>query len=163
MKNYWIAFILIVSLGFFGLGTIIFKNFIQKPKPQQFYLDLDSMQMAVGQVTNSPGQRPQVVAIFSCDMKNTSSEVIPWADLYVCRSYNKSDSLSGDTAIVFIDTHTKSDLHDIKNIDHYGVGIKMAQGFKKCRIMVPANQIDNIRKCRYRFAQVTLVDDWLSD
>jgi len=163
MRNYWIAFILIVSIGFFGLGMIIFKSFIQKSQPQLFYLNVDSMQMAAGHVTDSTAQRPEVVSVFPCDKKNAGNEVIPWADLYVCKSYNKSDSLSGDTALVFIDIHTKLGLHGIKNSDHYGAGIKTEQSFKKCRVMVPANQIDNIREYRYKFAQVTLIDDWLYD
>jgi hypothetical protein len=163
MRNYWIAFILIISIGFFGLGMIIFKSIIQKPQPQLFYLDVDSMQMAAGPVTDSTGQRPVVVSIFPCNMKNASGEAIPWADLYVCRSYNSSDSLSGDTALVFIDIHTKNDLHELKNIDHYGTDIKITQKFKKCRVMIPAGEIDKIRKYRYRFARVTLVDDWLYD
>jgi hypothetical protein len=163
MRNYWIAFIAITFIGFLGLGMIIFKSFIQKPQAKLYYLNLDSMQMAAGHVTDSPGKRPVVASIFPCDERNTGDEVIPWADLYVCGSYNKSDSLSGDTALVFIDVNTKSGLHELKNIDHYGADIKIAQKFKKCRVMIPAGQIDKIRKYRYRFARVTLVDDWLYD
>jgi len=164
MRNYWISFFLITVLGFCWLGTIIFKNFIQKPQPQLFYLNTDSMQMASSHVTDSASRQLQVVSIFPCNTKNAAGKAIPWADLYVCRSYNKADSLSGDTAQLFIDVHTNSDLNNIKDPDHYGIDIKTSQNFKKCMVMVPANQISAIRKYRYRFAQVTLVDDdWMSD
>ena len=163
MRNYWIAFILIISIGFFGLGMVVFKGFIQKPQPKLFYLNVDSMQMAAGHVPGSTDQRPVVISIFSCGKKNASDEAIPWADLYVCKSYNKSDSLSGDTALVFIDIHTKSGIDNIKDINHYGASVKTGQTFKKCKVMLPADQINNIRRYKYKFAQVTLVDDWLYD
>jgi len=154
---------LFTLIGFLGLGVIIFKSFIQKPQPQLFYLNVDSMQMAAGPVTDSTGKGLEVVSIFPCNVKNAGGEVIPWADLYVCRSHNRRDSLSGGTALVFIDIHTESDLKALKNINHYGTDIKIAQKFRKCRVRVPAGQIDNIRKYRYRFARVTLIDDWLYD
>ena len=163
MRNYWIAFILIVSTGFWGLGTIVFKGRSQKPQPKLFYLNVDSMQMVTAPVVDTAGERPVVLSIFPCDEHNAGGGVIPWADLYVCRGYNKNDSLSGDTALLFIDIHIKSGLPDIKEIGRYGADIKIGQRFKKCRVMVPANQIDNIRRLRYRFAQVTLVDDWVYD
>jgi len=124
---------------------------------------VDSMQMAASHTTDSTYKRPAVVSIFPCDVKNAGDEVIPWADLYICRSHNRSDSLSGDTALVLIDVHTKSGLYDIKNIDHYGATIKTAMGFKKCRVVVPANQIKKIKKYRYKFARVTIIDDWSYD
>ncbi len=108
MKNYWIAFVLITTTGLACLGIIIFKCFIQKPQLQLFYLNVDSMKMATKNLEDAKYNRPGVVALFPCDKINTGSETIPWADLYVCSTNNESELLSGDTALVLIDIHTRT-------------------------------------------------------
>ncbi len=112
------------------------------------------MKMATKNLEDAKYNRPGIVALFPCDKINTGSETIPWADLYVCSTNNESELLSGDTALVLIDIHTRTDLHDLKDIDHYGITIKPTPAFKKYRVMVPVSQINNIKKAAIKLGEL---------
>ena len=162
MKKYWILFIVIVSIGVTGFGTIIFKCFIQKPQLKLYYLNIDSLREASDGVTDSTN-RLSIVGIFPSQTRNIGNEAIPWADVYVCKSFNKKDSLSGDTAIILIDVTTKGYSKNTENVDHYRPDIIAEKKHNKCKVLIPANQIDSLKKFRYKFGNVKLIDDWLYD
>jgi hypothetical protein len=161
MKNYWVAFGLIVSIGLAGFGLIIFKCFIQESVPQLFYLNIDSMREAGRDLTDTT-DKPAVSCVYPANKENVA-DAIPWADLYVCRSYEKSDSLSGDTVMVLIDVNTKIELKDLKDVNHYSANINPGKKYKKIRVLIPSNQTELIKRCRYKFGKVKLEDDFLYD
>jgi len=164
MKNYWIAFVLIVSLGFIGLGILIYKCFIQKPeseRPIVVYLNIEKMQEAGKTIADTNSY--YLASIFQCHKNNIAKDPVPWADLYVCKSYTQKDSLSGDTALLFIDLHPQEDIepHQMPGIDR-SVRYKPAPNYKKCKVLIPASQLDNIKRYRYKFGNVK-VDEELED
>jgi len=157
MKNYWIAFVLIVSFGLTGLSTIIYKCFIQKPESILVYLNIEKMQEAGGSIADTNSY--ELTSVFLCHQKNTINDTIPWADLYVCKSYGKKDSLSGDTALLFIDVHSKKEIEQLKNETiTYSLQYKTAPKYKKCKILIPADQLYNIKKYRYKFGNVEVLE-----
>jgi len=107
MRNYWIAFIIIITFCLGGFGMIIYKCFIESPKPVVIYLKVDGLKEAGNLIITDT---PDIVAVYPSNHINTINDTIPWADVYVCNSYNKTDSLSGDTAVMILDIHTRLDL-----------------------------------------------------
>jgi hypothetical protein len=158
MRNYWIAFIVIMVFCLSGFGTIIYKCFIEAPKPLVVYLNVDSLKEAGNLIITDT---PDIVAVYPSNHKNTINDTIPCADVYVCKSYNKIDSLSGDTAVMVLDINTRLDLKDIifadKSIRNYfQAGIRGSKKINRCRILVPQNQVD-IKKYRYKLGDVKLI------
>jgi hypothetical protein len=122
------------------------------------YLDVDSMKESDNDIIDSL-KGPAVDKIFPADHQNTKNDSIPWADAYLCRSFNKADSLSGDTVILVLDTKTDNSLDKIKYPEDYWTGLKKANLYKKCRIVVPPGLSVNFKRYSYKYASVSLITD----
>jgi hypothetical protein len=102
------------------------------------------------------GMGPGVIAAYLYDTtKSSSGDTIPAVDVFVCKSF-KRDSVLGDT-ILILDTHLRKKISGDPDI--YWVGIQIAKRWKTCKVAVPPDQLNKIRKYPYRYAQVTLVTD----
>lgn len=157
MRNYWIAFVLIVATGLAGLGVLVFKCFIQKPGPIMVYLNIERMTEAGKSIADSNSY--EITSVFQCRKKNTVNDSIPWADLYVCKSHTNKDSLSGDTALLFIDIHPKEYIEEQqRDAIIYSAKYKIAPKYKGCKILIPANQLYNIKRYRYKFGDVEVTE-----
>jgi hypothetical protein len=161
MRNYWIAFILIVATGLAGVGMLVFKCFIRKPEsetPRIYYLNADSMREAGQNIVDS-NKGPGVISIFPAEKQAEDNDSIPLADLYICRSFAKQDSLSGDTAIILLDVATSKYLTKEGDPTQYWTGVKAAKKFKECRVFIPPSLFKSIKRYRYKYATVTLITD----
>ena len=99
---------------------------------------------------------PALLSAYLCKVRSNSNEdSIPYADVYVCKSF-KHDSILGDTVIIF-DTQLRKEISG--NPDIYWTGIQKAKRWKACKIAVPSDQLGKIRKYPYMYAQVTLITD----
>lgn len=99
---------------------------------------------------------PAVLSVYLCKIKRSQKDdSIPYVDVYVCKSF-KRDSVLGDTVII-LDTQLRKEISG--NPDIYWTGIQRAKKWKTCKIVVPAGQLNKIRKYQYRYAKVTLVTD----
>jgi len=152
MKNYWVIFILITTICLAGLGMIIFKCFIQ---PKVAYLNIGKMKEERLNLLDT-NKKFEVVAIFPANKINQDNDTIPWADVYVCNSLSKQDSLSGDTKFIILDIHTKADLGSIKDIYDYSVFVKEEKVFKKCKVVIPHDQESIINQYKYKLGDIKL-------
>jgi hypothetical protein len=154
MKRYSVILFVIVVIGFSIPVIIFYKACTYVPyqlKPQVFYLNTERMkESSVDDTSNGPA----VDAIFPCNKINNINDSIPWADMYVCHTFNKSDSL-----VILLDTHTRKDLADIGDPHIYWTGIKLTRRFDKCKILIPPGVINKLKKYHYRYGIVTLVTD----
>jgi hypothetical protein len=158
MKNYWIAFVLIVSLGLTGLVAIIYKCFIQKPEseiPRLYYLPTDSMREAGNKIADSAG----MFSIFPGDQIEKANNSIPRADLFVCKTFSRRDSLTGDTLIVLLDVKLPSFLYAQQHPLNFGTKLTPASKLKQCRVFIPPSLFNKIKHCRYKYANVELITD----
>jgi len=162
MKKYWIILILVVITGFSFPVLIIYNAIPHAPKPVLVYLNTNSMKEVINVAADSVMSGPSIKAVYPCEEKNKPGNAIPWADVFICRSYNKADSLSGDTLVVFLDTHTTDDFEVRPDINEYQAGIKPSAKFSKCKVMIPPNQVDSLKHCRYKYGRVYFegVDDF---
>jgi hypothetical protein len=159
MRKYWIAFIVIITFCLGWFGTIIYKCFIEAPKPVVVYLDVDSLKEAGNSIITDT---PNIVAVYPSNHINTINDTLPWADVYVCNSYSKKDSLSGDTAVMILDIHTRPDLKNIVFTDesfgsYFQAGIQVGKKVNICRILVPPSKVDYIKRYRYKLGYVKLI------
>jgi len=154
MKKYWIILILAVIIGFSFPLLVIYNAIPHAPKPVLVYLNTDSMKEAVNVVVDSVMGGPSIKAVYPCEETNKPGDTVPWADVFICRSYNKADSLSGDTLIVYLDTRTTDDFKVRDDINEFQAGIKPSARFGKCRVMIPTNQIDSLKHYRYKYGEV---------
>ena len=152
MKKYWVIFILAISVSLAGFATVIYKCFIQ---PKVVCLNIDNMKEENLGVLDS-NRKFEVVAVFPANKINQANDTIPWADVYVCSSLSKQDSLSGDTKFIILDTHTKADLGNIKDIYDYTVFVKKEKVFKKCKVAIPHDQESSINQYKYKLGDVNL-------
>lgn len=145
------AFILIISFCLTGLFAVIYVNFFR-----QRILVLDTSRL-VEQAPEKPdtGFQFQIIAVYPANELNHNAETIPWADVYVCTSFSKEDSLSGHTKFMVLDINTKSALKDIKYLDDYSVALKK-ETFKKCRVKIPPGIVNDIKSYKYRLFDVKL-------
>jgi hypothetical protein len=99
---------------------------------------------------------PALISAYLCKIKsNSNDDPIPYADVYVCKSF-KRDSILGDTVII-LDTQLRKEISG--NPDIYWTGLQKAKSWKACKIPVPLDQLSRIRKYPYMYAQVTLITD----
>jgi hypothetical protein len=152
MKKYWVIFILTITVSLAGFATVIYKCFIQ---PKVVCLDIDKMKEENLNVLDT-NKKFEVVAIFPANKINLKNDTIPWADVYVCNSFSKQDSLSGDTKFIILDIHTKADLENIKDIYDYTVFVKEEKVFKKCKVIIPYDQESSINQYKYKLGDVKL-------
>jgi hypothetical protein len=152
MKKYWVMFILITTLCLAGLAVIIFKCFIQ---PKVVCLNVGKMKEENLSVLDT-NKKFEVVAIFPANKINQENDTILWADVYVCNSFSKQDSLSGDTKFIILDVHTKADLGNIKYIYDYTVFVKKEKAFKKCKVAIPHDQESSINQYKYKLGDIKL-------
>ncbi|MDB5150686.1 MAG: hypothetical protein JWQ57_4706 [Mucilaginibacter sp.] len=97
-----------------------------------------------------------LISAYLCKIKsNSSDDSIPYADVYVCKSF-KRDSVLGDT-IIILDTRLGKEISGDPNI--YWTGLQKAKRWKACKIAVLRDQLSKIRKYPYMYAQVTLITD----
>ena len=150
---------MVVILGISIPVVIVYNAVPHAPKPVLVYLNTDSMKEGGDSVVNSH-LGPSIIAVYPAYQKNVVGEKIPWADLFLCRSDNKADSLSGDTLIVFIDTKTIEDFKVRDDIKDFTAGIEPSRKFKQCRVMIPPNLIDPLKHYRYKYGNtyVQMVD-----
>jgi len=158
MKKYWVVLTIVVIVGI-SIPIIIMNTVIlQTPKLELVYLNTDSMREAGNGVVDST-MGPAIVSIFPCNKTNTINDTIPWANVFVCKSFTKTDSLSGDTIILLLDINTQKDFQEIKDPAIYWAGIKQTRKFNKCKILIPANEVDKLKKMRYKYSDVKLITD----
>jgi len=142
-----------VIIGFAFIGDILFHDpVLVSRRPKVVYLDLDSMREASNDIIDTL-HGPSVEKIFPANHQNTKSGSIPWADTYLCHSFSNADSLSGDTLILLLDTKTDNSLYKIEEPDEYWTGLKKASRFRKCRIVVPEEQLERIKRARYKYTK----------
>ncbi|WP_114940187.1 hypothetical protein [Mucilaginibacter endophyticus] len=99
---------------------------------------------------------PALISAYLCKITNNLSEdSIPYADVYVCKSF-KRDAILGDTVII-LDTQLRKEISGNPNI--YWTGIKKTKKLKACKIAVPQDQLSKLQKYTYKYARVTLVTD----
>jgi hypothetical protein len=161
MKKYWTILILVVIAGISIPVLIIYKAVPHAPKRVLVYLNTDSMKEIGNWVVNST-HGPSIVAVYPAYENNDSGEPIPWADLFICRSTNKADSLSGDTLIVFIDTKTVENFKVREDITEFTAGVERSKKFKQCRVMIPSRLSDSLKHYKYKYGHVYIqsVDDF---
>ena len=152
MKKYWVIFILTISVSLAGFATVIYKCFIQ---PKVICLNIGKMKEE-GLNLLDTNKKFEVVAIFPANKINQDNDTIPWADVYVCNSFSKQDSLSGDTKFIILDIHTKVDLGNIKDIYDYSVFVKEEKTFKKCKMTIPHDMESSINQYKYKLGDVKL-------
>lgn len=151
MKKYWIIFILTTTSCFGGLGTLIYVNFFS---PKIVVLDVKQMKEESPAVPDTSLQF-QVDAIYPSNELNSNTDTVSWADVYVCTSFSKQDSLSGNTKFMLLDINTKSGLGDIKYTYYYSAVLK-TEVFKKCRIKIPPGMANDVKEYKYRLTDVKL-------
>jgi hypothetical protein len=161
MKKYWLILILAVIVGISVPVVIIYNAVPHAPKPVMVYLNTDSMKEVGNWVVNST-HGPSIIAVYPAYKKNNSGEPVPWADLFLCRSSNKADSLSGDILIAFIDTKTVKNFKVRDDITEFTAGVEHAQKFKQCKIMIPLKLLDSLKHYKYKYGHVYIqsVDDF---
>lgn len=99
---------------------------------------------------------PALISAYLCKVKGElKDDSIPYADVYVCKSF-KRDSVLGDTVII-LDTRLRKEISGEPNI--YSTGIQKAKKRETCKVAIPPAQLSKIRKYRYKYAQVTLITD----
>jgi hypothetical protein len=159
MKKYWIILSLVVIVGISIPIVIVYNAIPHAPKSVLVYLNTDSMKEAGNGVVDS-SLGPSIIAVYPAYQKNASGEKVPWADLLLCRSNNKADSLSGDTLIVFIDTETIENFSVREDIKDFTAGITPSEKFKKCRVMIPPSLTDSLKHHRYKYGNtyVQMID-----
>ncbi len=103
-----------------------------------------------------PTMGPTLISTYLYKIKsNLNDDSIPYADVYVCKSF-KRDSVLGDT-IIILDTQLRKEI--LGNPDRYWIGLQKAKSRKVCKIFVSSNQLSRIRKYPYKYARVTLITD----
>jgi len=151
MRKYWIIFILATTVCLAGLGELIYVNFLS---PRVLVFDIGRMREESSAVPDSV-LKFQIDAIYPANKLNNSTDTVFWADVYLCTSFSKEDSLSGNTKFMLLDIKTKSGLGDIKYPYDYSAALK-AEIFKKCRVKIPPGMVNDITGYKYRLADVKL-------
>ncbi len=161
MKKYWIILSLVVIVGISIPAMIIYNAIPHAPKPVLVYLNTDSMKEVGNWVVNST-HGPSIIAVYPAYEKNDPGESVPWADLFICRSSNETDSLSGDSLIVFIDTKTVKNFKIRDDITEFSAGVERSKKFKQCRVMIPLRLLDSLKHYKYKYGHVYIqsVDDF---
>jgi hypothetical protein len=162
-KAYVILLGTIVVIGFGFIGLILFHDPVLvkarfNATPVVICLNLDSMKEASDSVIRT-FDGPAVCDIYPARHQNDNNDIIPWADAYLCHTFSKADSSSGDTLVLLLDTKINSRLYRVKYPSEYWTGLKKASKFRKCRIMLTREQLTDIRNARYKFASVQLITD----
>jgi hypothetical protein len=99
---------------------------------------------------------PGLVSAYLCEIKsNSNNDSIPYADVYVCKSF-KRDSILGDTVII-LDTQLRKEISGDPNI--YWTGLQKAKNQRVCKIAISPDQLSKIKKYPYKYARLTLITD----
>lgn len=159
-KGYVILLIIVVAAGFSFIGIILFHDpVIVKQRSEIVFLDIANLKEASDSIIDSQ-KGPAVDRIFPAGHQNSKKDTVPWVDVYLCHSFSKADSLSGDTLILILDTEIDNSLYKIKYPDEYWVYLKKkTRKYTKCRIMISPEQLAIIKNAKYKFANVELITD----
>jgi hypothetical protein len=153
IKKYHLTFLptFIVSIVF---SSCYYKS--SQPKFKEFYLNTDSLKSASNEFINGEYGNA-VIAAYLCDKKNIRGDSVPWADVFVCKFFKDVTYLKTDT-VVFFDTCLRKS-NSGTNYSIYWADVKPAQKLKKCKIFIPLNQLNNIKRFKYKYGSVSLVTD----
>lgn len=158
-KAYTVLLAVIVVAGFVLIGAVFFHDpVLVKQRAIITCINIDSLKEA-GDSIMAPLHGPGVDKIFPANHQNTKDDPIPWADVYLCHSCKKADSLSGDTLIMLLSTQINDKLSKIEYPTDYWTDLKKAHTFQKVKVMMPPEQLSLIKKARYKFVSVGLVTD----
>ena len=152
MKKYWIIFILATTSCLAGFITLIYVNFL---KPRTIVLDINRMKEESHGIQDT-SLAFQIDAVYPANELNNNTDTTCWADLYLCTSFSKEDSLSGHTKFMLLDINTKTGLGNIKYLEDYSTVLKK-EIFKKCKVKIPPGIVNDIESYKYRIADVKLV------
>jgi len=159
MKKYWILLILVVIAGISIPVVIIHDAQPYIPKqvvPVLVYLNTDSMTEV--NVRDSV-LWPAIKKVYLCGHKNAANDTIPWADAYLCISYNKSDSLAGDSLIIYLNPITPGELKDTIGVSQFLADITPCPRFKKCKLMLPPALAQSVKKYKYKYGKIVVVGE----
>ena len=157
MKAYAIALAIIVAGGFIFIGLVISGNFRQEAKEAPSVLNTESMREVDKRNADST-MRPAVIAIYLAGKSNASSNGTPWADVFVCATANRLDTLKTDT-ILLLDTRTGKNFGNLGDVAKYWIEIKSAKKLNQCRILIPENEVKKLKTYPYWYCNVQLVTD----
>jgi len=98
-----------------------------------------------------------VISIFPCNEVNKDNDIIPWADVFICRALTTTP----DSNVIILDVHPDITLSDIKHPGSFEAYTKIATKFRKCKILISQNEIDFLKKHHYtyKYGRVRLVTD----
>jgi|GEM_PF-4810078 len=123
------------------------------PWPQKAVLNTSEMTEADDNIVDSL-MGPSVLSIYlNKTLQSIKGDTVSYADVYVCKSF-KRDSVLGDTVII-LDTQLRTRISGEPYI--YWTGLRKGKRLKACKIAVPENQLDKLKKYPYKYAQVTLI------
>ncbi|MBS1526183.1 MAG: hypothetical protein JST19_11070 [Bacteroidetes bacterium] len=158
-KRYAILLALVAFAGFLFIGIIIFHDpVLVSQRSETVYLDTNTMKEAGDSILNT-FNGPAVEKLFPAGHQNKKADTVPWADAYLCSDFDKANLISGDTLVLVLDMQINDKLDKIQHPNDYWTSLKKAPKFKKCKIVIPADQLNRLKRARYKFAHVTLVTD----
>lgn len=156
MRTLTTIFIIVVATPFIIIGILVFKGCSYTYFRNQVYLNTSKMQEANYDVADSIAG-PALISAYYCHKTIAKKDTVPWADVFVCQSSNKKDSLKVDT-IILLDTNLRNE-NEPKNPYNYWTGVREARKFSACKISITKDQIPLFRKYKYKYARVILVTD----
>jgi len=151
MKRYWIILILAIVIGFGGIGIIIYNASLTQSWPIT-YLNTNNSNEA-NKITEST-YNLNVIKYFPCNKRNKQGDLYPWANLYVCKSLNKQDSLSGDSLIVLLETKTGRAYTQDDLINSFWITIKPSKRFLGSKVLLPTHEMDSLKGYKFRYGEI---------
>lgn len=100
---------------------------------------------------------PSLIRIFPCNRAGKTNSQVPCADVFLCKLHNRTNALLTDTIMVLDTGKTASE--PPTNLDYYWTGLKRSAKFEQCKISVPAEFENQMKRYKYKYASVTLVTD----
>ncbi|MEO3404126.1 hypothetical protein AAFN85_09495 [Mucilaginibacter sp. CAU 1740] len=147
---------LLLSVIFTSMTFVMACNQPEEKEYASISLNTAKMIEADSNLVDTSFNGPGVLAAYLHDTtKRAKNDTVPAVDVFICISH-KRDTVLGDTIVIF-DTQLCGKIPI--NIENYWTQLHYTKQWRNCEVPVSAKELGNIKRYKYKYANVTLITD----